>query len=449
MAAMKNDSFAIINVNIVNEDLISESDVIIRDGRISQIGSNLSVPNDLEVIDANGKYLLPGLIDDQVHFREPGLTHKGGIASESAAAVAGGVTSFMDMPNVDPATTTRALLAEKYALASGKAYANYAFYLGATNSNIDEIKQLKIGEACGLKVFMGASTGNLLVNDSSALDNIFAECPILIATHCEDTPTIERNLAKAMSQYPAGKIPVSEHPNIRSVEACYKSSSKAVQYAKKHDSKLHILHLTTEKEMDLFSAGDCVTKKITAEVCVHHLHFDDSYYDLMGSKIVCNPAIKTKKDCHSLRAAVRSGKIDVIATDHAPHTLEEKEKPYPDHPAGLPLIQHSLLILLDLYLQKQFSLETIVDKTSHALAKIYGIKDRGFIREGYWADLVLVDCSKTTTVTPKNLFYDCGWSPFEGHVFKSLIDKTFVNGQLVYSDGQLAKKPTGQRIEFV
>jgi dihydroorotase len=445
---MRNDSIAIINANIVNEGSIFQGDLLIRGGRILKVESSIHIPEETQVIDAKGKYLLPGLIDDQVHFREPGLTHKGGILSESAAAVAGGVTSFMDMPNVKPPTTTRKLLAEKYAMAAGKAYANYAFYMGASNINIEEIKQLKIGDTCGVKVFMGSSTGNMLVNDSQALEDIFSQCPVLIATHCEDNPTIERNMAEVRQRYPEGDIPVSEHPHIRSVEACYKSSSKAVMLAKKYDSKLHVLHITSKKELDLFSIGNPSNKNVTAEVCVHHLYFDDSYYESMGSKIVCNPAIKTSTDRSALMDGVRTGIIDVIATDHAPHTLEEKAKPYPDHPAGLPLIQHSLLALLDFYLKGELSLEVIVEKTSHALANIYGIKDRGFIREDYWADLVLVDLEKTTEVNAGNILYDCGWSPFEGHEFKSLIDKTFVNGELVYSEGKLTSKPAGLKIEF-
>ena len=448
MPNMRNDLIAIINANIVNEGSIFQGDLLIKAGRIIKVEPSIHPSEGTKVIDAKGKYLLPGLIDDQVHFREPGLTHKGGILSESSAAVAGGVTSFMDMPNVKPATTTRELLAQKYALAAGKAYANYAFYLGASNTNIDEIKQLQTGETCGVKVFMGSSTGNLLVDDSQALEEIFTQCPVLIATHCEDNQTIARNLAEARRRYPEGNIPTSEHPHIRSVEACYKSSSKAVALAKNHGSKLHVLHLTSKKELDLFSFGDPSNKNITAEVCVHHLYFDDSYYETMGSKIVCNPAIKTSTDRSALIDAVRSGSIDVIATDHAPHTLEEKAKPYPDHPAGLPLIQHSLLVLLDFYLKGELSLETIVEKTSHALANIYGIKDRGFIREGYWADLVLVDFEKTTKVNSGNILYDCGWSPFEGYEFKSLIDKTFVNGELIYTDGKIITKPSGLKIEF-
>ena len=449
IVTMKNHSIAIINANIVNEDSISQEDVLISNGRIRQISPQLKIDEGTTVIDANGKYLLPGLIDDQVHFREPGLTHKGGILSESAAAVAGGITSFMDMPNVNPPTLNRSLLMDKYSIAKDKAYANYAFYLGASNNNLDEIKRLQKSDACGVKVFMGASTGNLLVDDDDALESIFAECPILIATHCEDSPTINKNLAQMRKKYPNGDIPVFEHPNIRSVESCYKSSSKAVALAKKHNSKLHVLHLTTEKELDLFIPQSEQEKRITAEVCVHHLYYDDSYYEKMGSRIVCNPAVKTSKDRAALMNALNSNVIDVIATDHAPHTIDEKEKPYPDCPSGLPLIQHSLLILLDFYLEGQLTLETIVDKTSHSLARIYGIKDRGFIREDYWADLVLIDLDKTTTVTKDNLLYECAWSPFEGKTFNSMINKTFINGETVYDNGKLLSQPSGKRIEFL
>jgi len=295
---------------------------------------------------------------------------------------------------------------------------------------------------------MGASTGNLLVDDDDALESIFSECPMLIATHCEDSPTINRNLAEVRKKYPDGKIPVSEHPNIRSVESCYKSSSKAVDLARRHNSKLHVLHLTTEKELSLFEPLSKEEKRITAEVCVHHLYYDDSYYETMGSKIVCNPAVKTSRDRSSLMQALNNNVIDVIATDHAPHTIDEKEKPYPDCPSGLPLIQHSLLLLLDFYREGQLTLETIVDKTSHSLARIYGIKDRGFIREDYWADLVLVDLNKNTTVTKDNLLYECAWSPFEGKTFNSLINMTIINGELVYNHGKILTQPSGKKIEF-
>ena len=386
---MTNQATLIINAAIVNEGKITEEDVFIKNGRIETIGMNISAPNGLEVIDANGKILLPGLIDDQVHFREPGLTHKGGIRAESMAAIAGGVTSFMDMPNVDPPTLTRELLLQKYEIARGKAHANYAFYMGSSNDNIDEIKSLQAGDACGVKIFMGASTGNLLVDDNDALEQIFAESPVLIVTHCEDTPMIDKNLEAAKLKYD-GEIPISEHPAIRSVDACYKSSSKAVSLAKKHGSKLHVLHLTTAKEMELFETGDH-KKNITAEVCVHHLYFNDSSYDQLGSKMVCNPAIKTRADQIALINALKEDRIDIIATDHAPHTSEEKAKPYPNCPSGIPLVQHSLLALLEISRENNIPIETIVKKTSHAVADRYGIIDRGYIREGYWADLVLVD----------------------------------------------------------
>ncbi len=443
---MTKQAILIMNAAIVNEGNILEENLLIKNGRIEKVGKEISAPDGAEVIDASGKWLLPGLIDDQVHFREPGLTHKGGIRSESMAAIAGGVTSFMDMPNVNPPTLNRELLSQKYEIAKNKAYANYAFYMGASNHNIDEIKSLKTGEACGLKVFMGASTGNLLVDDDNALEQIFAESPLLIVTHCEDTPTIEENLEAASLKH-NGSIPVNEHPNIRSVEACYKSSSKAVSLAKKHGSKLHVLHLTTAKEMELFEAGDH-DKRITAEVCVHHLYFNDSAYDQLGSMVVCNPAIKTKADQQALINALNEDRIDIIATDHAPHTFDEKQKPYPSCPSGLPLVQHSLLALLELVRKKDISIETIVKKTSHAVADRYGIKDRGYIREGYWADLVLVDPDGRHEVTPESIMYECGWSPFQSHCFDSSIEMTFINGVKAYENGNILTEPMGMKIEF-
>ena len=443
---MTNQATLIINAAIVNEGKITEEDVLIKNGRIETIGVNISAPNGVEVIDANGKLLLPGLIDDQVHFREPGLTHKGGIRSESMAAIAGGVTSFMDMPNVDPPTLTRELLLQKYEIARGKAHANYAFYMGSSNDNIDEIKSLQAGDACGVKIFMGASTGNLLVDDNDALEQIFAESPVLIVTHCEDTPMIDNNLEAAKLKYD-GEIPISEHPSIRSVDACYKSSSKAVSLAKKHGSKLHVLHLTTAKEMELFETGDH-KKNITAEVCVHHLYFNDSSYDQLGSKMVCNPAIKTRADQIALINALKEDRIDIIATDHAPHTSEEKAKPYPNCPSGIPLVQHSLLALLEISRENNIPIETIVKKTSHAVADRYGIIDRGYIREGYWADLVLVDPKGSQKVTSDNILYECGWSPFEGHCFDDLIEMTFINGLKVFEDGKILSEPSGMKLDF-
>jgi dihydroorotase len=443
---MTTQAILIINATIVNEGNSSEEDILIKDGRIAAIGKKISASEGTEVIDAGGKLLLPGLIDDQVHFREPGLTHKGGIRSESMAAVAGGVTSFMDMPNVNPPTLTRDLLSQKYEIAKGKAHANYAFYMGSSNHNIDEIQSLQPGEACGVKIFMGASTGNLLVDDENALESIFAKSPVLIVTHCEDTPMIEMSLETARQEY-NGNIPIEEHPNIRSVDCCYKSSSKAVNLAKKHDSNLHVLHLTTAKEMELFEIGDH-KKKITAEVCVHHLYFNDSAYDQLGSKVVCNPAIKTMDDQLALINALKEDRIDIIATDHAPHTIEEKQRPYPDCPSGIPLVQHSLLALLEISQKNEIPIEVIVKKTSHAVADRYGIKDRGYIREGYWADLVLVDPNSKFKVTKDNIMYECGWSPFEDHSFNSSIEMTFVNGIKAYQKGKVLGEPKGKRLEF-
>ncbi len=445
---MSKQSIAIINANVVNEGCINQQDVLIDSGRIKRIDNQINIDSKTEVIDAEGQYLLPGLIDDQVHFREPGLTHKGGIFSESAAAVAGGITSFMDMPNVNPPTVTRDLLSQKYLLAKDKAHANYAFYLGATNNNIEEIKNLKKGDACGVKVFMGASTGNMLVDNDNALERIFSDSPVLIATHCEDTPLIKKNLEFMREQYQDLPIPVSEHPNIRSVEACYKSSSKAVALAKKFGSKLHVLHLTTAKELSLFEHTDHREKNITAEVCVHHLYFNDSDYDEFQQLIVCNPAIKASSDQTALMESLNNRGLDVIATDHAPHTLEEKKKSYPDCPSGLPLVQHSLLLLLEFFHQGELTLETIVAKTSHNVAEIYSIKDRGFIREDYWADLVLVDLDSKTKVNQENILYECSWSPFLNKTFNSMINKTFVNGQLVYDEGRILKEPSGIRLDF-
>ena len=443
---MTNQAILIINAAIVNEGKTSEGDLLIKNGRIETIGANISAPDGAEVIDASGKWLLPGLIDDQVHFREPGLTHKGGIRSESMAAIAGGVTSFMDMPNVDPPTLTRDLLLQKYEIARGKAHANYAFYMGSSNDNIEEIKSLQTGEACGVKIFMGASTGNLLVDDNDALEQIFSESPVLIVTHCEDTPMIQRNLEAARLKY-NGEIPISEHPAIRSVDACYKSSSKAVSLAKKHDAKLHVLHLTTAKEMKLFEAGDH-PKNITAEVCVHHLYFNDSSYDQLGSRVVCNPAIKSRTDQSALIDALKEDRIDIIATDHAPHTSEEKAKPYPNCPSGLPLVQHSLLALLEISKENDIPIETIVKKTSHAVADRYGIVDRGYIREGYWADLVLVDSKGSYEVTSQNILYECGWSPFEGHRFDASIEMTFINGLKAFENGKILTEPSGMKLDF-
>ena len=381
---MANSTVVIKNARIVNDGEVVEGDVRIRGGRIDRVAGDIPAADGDTVVDAAGRHLIPGLIDDQVHFREPGLTEKGDIATESAAAVAGGITSFMDMPNVRPATTNRKALANKYASAAGRASANYAFYLGATNDNLEEIRRLDPAGACGVKVFMGASTGNMLVDDPAALDGIFANCPVLIATHCEDSPMIHEKEAEFRERY-GDDVPMSAHPLIRSAEACYKSSSFAVDLARRHGARLHVLHLTTGRELELFDAGPVDGKQITAEVCVHHLFFDESGYETLGAKIKCNPAIKTAADRRALLQGVTDGRIDVIATDHAPHTADEKAGTYFQAPAGLPLVQHSLLTLLERYHDGTFPLELIVEKTSHAVARMFGIRERGYIREGYWA----------------------------------------------------------------
>jgi dihydroorotase len=382
-----------------------------------------------------------------VHFREPGLTHKGDLASESAAAAAGGITSFMDMPNVNPLTTTRAALAEKYALAAGRCRSNFGFYLGATNTNIDEIRALQVGEACGIKAFMGASTGDMLVDDPETLDRMFEHAPVIVVTHCEDSPTIWANEAAAREQY-GDDVPFTEHPRIRSAEACYASSTLAIELASKHDALLHVLHLTTEKEMALFSSAHRSEKRITAEVCVHHLWFDESRYEELGARIKCNPAIKRAEDRRALLAALNDGRIDIVATDHAPHTAEEKRSTYFKAPAGLPLVQHALQTLFDLVANGQISIELLVDRACHASADIFGVTDRGYVREGWFADLVIVDAERPYRVSPENVLYKCGWSPFEGHEFSATIDTTIVNGQVVWRDGGLTGAIPGQRLEF-
>jgi dihydroorotase len=435
------------NAKLVNEGETRETDVLVCGERIEKIATGMSVPSNATVIDANGKYLLPGMIDDQVHFREPGLTNKGDLATESAAAVAGGITSFMDMPNVNPQTTTRAALADKYAMAKGRCSANYGFYLGATNRNIEEVRALKVGEAAGIKVFMGASTGDMLVDSPEALELLFADAPVIVLTHCEHTPTIRDNEARAKAEF-GESVPMSEHPRIRSAQACLASSSMATELARRHGSLLHVLHLTTAIEMALFSRAHRNDKRLTAEVCVHHLWFDEGRYDELGARIKCNPAIKSAQDRQALIKAVNDGKIDVIATDHAPHTSSEKKKTYFKAPAGLPLVQHALLSLFDLVAAGQFSIELVVEKTSHAVADIFGVVDRGYVREGYFADLVLVDPDKPYNVNSTNLLAKCHWSPFEGHTFGSSIDTTIVNGEVVYADGSLTGAIAGRKMEF-
>jgi len=435
------------NARIINEGAIREGDVLIKAGRIEKIGGAIDAGGVDAVIDVRGKYLLPGMIDDQVHFRQPGATHKGDIATESAAAVAGGITSFMDMPNVKPPTLTSELLEDKYRMADGVARANYGFYLGASNGNIDEIRRLRPNTACGVKVFMGASTGNMLVDDPQALDAVFAHCPVPVVTHCEDTPTIQANERHYRNLY-GDKVPMEMHPRIRSADACYLSSSLAVELANRHQARLHVLHLTTAREMTLFSDAPLKEKRITAEVCVHHLFFDESDYAAKGTLIKCNPAIKRDVDRQALLRAVEDNHIDVIATDHAPHTREEKQQSYFNAPAGLPLVQHALLSLLQQYHLGRLSLTTIVQKTSHAPAVLFGVVDRGYIREGYWADLVVADLQSPHTVNRENILYKCGWSPFEGYTFNSSIAATFVNGEPAWLNGELQAGVHGRRLEF-
>ncbi|MFT4047869.1 MAG: dihydroorotase [Solimonas sp.] len=437
----------ITNAHIINEGHEIAADLLIRNGRIEKIAAKIDAPAGVEVFDAQGQWLLPGVIDDQVHFREPGLTHKGDLHTESRAAVAGGTTSYFDMPNNKPAITTRALLAEKYAKAAGRSFANYAFYFGGANDNLEEIAALKKNEACALKVFMGASTGNMLVDDPKTLEGIFQRSPLMVVTHCEDTPTILANEAKARQQY-GEDVPVREHPRIRSAAACYQSTELATGLAKKYGADLHVLHLTTARELSFFTPGPIKGKKITVEACVHHLYFSEADYETLGNLIKCNPAIKTEADRKALLHAVMEDRIDVIATDHAPHTAEEKAQSYFKAPSGLPLVQHSLLMLIELVKRGELNLRTVVRKTSHAVADRFGIQDRGYVREGYFADLVLVDPHGTTTVRKEDVLYKCGWSPVEGRTFPAKILATWVNGEIACRDGAVAGTPLGQRINF-
>jgi dihydroorotase len=435
------------NARLVNDGEIRDADVLIDGARIARIGTSIAAPDGATVIDVAGKYLLPGMIDDQVHFREPGLTHKGDLATESAAAVAGGITSFMDMPNVNPQTTTRSALRDKYELADKRCMANYGFHFGATNSNIEEIKALQVGEAAGIKAFMGASTGDMLVDNPESLELLFEHAPIIVLTHCEDSPMIWANEDAARERF-GDDVPFREHARIRSADACIKSSRFAVDLASRHDALLHVLHLTTAIEMELFATAPREEKRITAEVCVHHLWFDESAYDELGASIKCNPAIKTAADRAALIAALNDRRIDIIATDHAPHTAAEKAASYFKAPAGLPLVQHALLVLFDLVADGQISVELIADRACHASADIFGIRDRGYVREGYYADLVIVDPHKPSLAESSKLLSKCRWSPFEGHEFSASIDTTIVNGAVVYRDGKLSGKTAGRKLQF-
>ncbi len=436
------------NAKIVNENQIFEGDVYIEGAFIKEIGSSISPKSpDTDILFAEGKYLFPGMIDDQVHFREPGLAHKADIASESKAAVAGGITSFIEMPNTHPQTITQKALQEKFDIASQKSSANYSFMIGGTNDNLDELLKTDPKTCAGVKLFLGSSTGNMLVDDIEVLEKIFSSVKTLIAAHCEDESTIQSNLKKAKEQY-GDAIPIQLHPEIRSAEACYISSSKAVELAKKTGARLHVFHLSTAEETKLFSNDISLKdKKITTEVCVHHLWFNASHYDQKGTLIKWNPAIKEEKHQDGLWEALLDDRIDVVATDHAPHTLEEKSKPYSECPSGAPMVQHAFPAMLEFYKKGKISLEKIVEKTAHNPAILFQIDRRGFIREGYYADLVLVDMAKPWTVTRDNVLYKCGWSPMEGTTFTTKISHTFVNGNLIYNEGRF-KEINGMQLIF-
>lgn len=441
-------SILILNATAVNEGKQFLADVFIKDHLIERIGNDLSHLSADQVIDARGKFLLPGVIDDQVHFREPGLTHKATIYSESRAAVAGGITTFMEMPNTVPNTLTQSLLEDKYQLAAQNSLANYSFYMGASNDNLEEVLKTDPENVCGIKVFMGSSTGNMLVDDTDTLAQLFSQSQLLIATHCEDEQTIRDNLNTYKSKY-GEDIPFVCHPEIRSAEACYKSSSLAVELATKHNARLHILHISTAREIALLNNDRPLhEKKITAEACIHHLWFDDTDYDSKGSLIKWNPAVKSARDREAVFKAVLDDKIDVIATDHAPHTLEEKQQKYLQAPSGGPLVQHGLLAMLDFYHQGKISLEKIATKMSHNPAVLFQIRKRGFIREGYYADLVLVDLQGGNKVQKDTILYKCGWSPFEGHTFTSRVTHTIVSGHLAYEEGVFDESQAGRRVIF-
>ena len=441
-------NYVLKNAQIVNEGRIIASDLRIENGRIAKIATDINpTPGDI-VLDVKGKHVFPGMIDDQVHFREPGLTHKATIASEARAAVAGGVTSFMEMPNTVPNALTQALLADKYAIAAAGSLANYSFFMGAGNDNLEEVLKTNSRDVCGIKIFMGSSTGNMLVDNAQTLEKLFSSCEMLIATHCEDEPTVRARTALFKEKYPEN-APAYIHPLVRNEEACYLSSSMAVDLAKKNNTRLHILHISTEEELALFETGKAVKdKKITAEVCVHHLWFDAAQYDTLGNQIKCNPAIKDARHKAALRKALVSGELDIIATDHAPHTWEEKSQEFWKSPSGLPLVQHPLLLMIDLAKEGHISLELIAEKTAHAVADCFQIEERGYIREGYWADLAIVDLHKPMTVSKENILYQCGWSPLEGHTLSASVEHTFVSGHLAYSQGVFDESKTGKRLLF-
>lgn len=440
-------SILIKSATIVNEGKQTQADLLIKNGFIEKIAGNIDAKADKE-INAEGLHLFPGCIDDQVHFREPGLTHKGNIASESRAAVAGGITSFMEMPNTVPNALSQQLLQDKYDIAAKNSPANYSFFMGASNDNLDEVLRTDAKNVCGVKVFMGSSTGNMLVDNPTTLEHLFAQSPMLIATHCEDEATIKSNL-EHYKQLLGENIPVRLHPKIRSAEACYLSSSMAVELAKKHNTRLHILHISTAKETNLFSNDiPLADKRITAEACIHHLWFTDADYETKGNLIKWNPAVKTEADRDGILKAVLDGRIDVIATDHAPHTIEEKSQTYLQAPSGGPLVQHAMPAMLELYHHGKITLEQIAEKMAHNVATIFQIEKRGFIREGYWADMALVNLNSPWQVNKGNILYKCGWSPFEGNTFKASVVSTIVSGNLVYENGKLVSEQSGQRMTF-
>lgn len=441
-------TYLIKNAKVVNENKTFKSDVLIENEVIKQISSNITVEENMKVINANGNYLIPGFIDDQVHFREPGLTHKANIATESKAAVAGGITTFIEQPNTVPQATTQELLENKFSIASKDSYTNYSFMFGGTNNNLEELLKTDPKKVAGIKLFLGSSTGNMLVDDVEVLEKIFSSTKMIISVHCEDEATIRKNTAEFKEKY-GDNIPIKYHPVIRSEEACYISSSKAIELAKKTGARLHIFHVSTEKETHLFRNDiPLEEKQITAEVCVHHLWFNDKDYDEKGTFIKWNPAVKTEKDRQGLWKALLDDRIDVLATDHAPHTLEEKNNVYTKAPSGGPLVQHAVTAILEKVKEGVISIEKAVEKMSHNPAKLFQIKKRGFIKEGYYADLVLIDPNKPQTVTKENVLYKCGWSPFEGTTFSASITHTFVNGNLIYNNGIFNDAVKGKRLTF-
>lgn len=436
------------NAQVVNENQIQEKDIFLEDGFIAEISSNISADKADKVIDASGQYLLPGVIDDQVHFREPGLTHKADIYHEAKAAVAGGTTSFMEMPNTVPQALTQELLADKYQIGEKTSLANYSFFMGVSNDNLEEVLKTNLKDVCGLKIFMGSSTGNMLVDDENTLNAVFREANLLIATHCEDEATIRANSAIYKEKY-GDEVPIAAHPEIRNVEACLKSSSLAIELAKKHNTRLHILHISTEEELALFDNSiPLEQKRITSEVCVHHLWFTAEDYEPLGTQIKCNPAIKESRHREAIWKGLLDNRLDIIATDHAPHTWEEKQNNYWKAPSGVPLVQYSLLMMLEKYKDGMISLEKVVEKMAHAPAICFQVEKRGFIREGYWADLVLVDLNQNTGVSKDSIIYKAGWSPFEGKEFPAKVTHTFVSGHLAYQNGVFDESQKGRRLSF-